>query len=162
MSCEIQPIHLRDRDAIGASVRELWGEELIIVHGEIFRTNDLPGLKAVENHDLLGFLHYIIRGNVCEILTLASLRKRQGIGTRLVQAVERIARNQGCWKLKVTTTNDNLGALAFYQHIGFLITGQGLGLVDKARKLKPTIPEIGDHNIPIHDEIYLEKVLGIE
>ena len=160
MSYQIQPIQPRDREAVGTLVRDRWGDERVIVHEEIFHTKDLPGLKAVANDDLLGFLHYQIRGDVCEILTLSSLRKRQGIGSALVQSVEGMARNQGCRKLSVTTTNDNLVALAFYQHLGFVLAGVGLGLVDKARKLKPAIPEIGEHNIPIHDEINLEKVLG--
>lgn len=30
--------------------------------------------------------------------------------------------------------------------------------VDEARKLKPSIPLVGHYDIPIHDEIELEKV----
>lgn len=78
----------------------------------------------------------------------------------LTRALEGIAGSQGCHKLKVTTTNDNMGALIFYQRRGFTIADVGLGLVDKARKLKPSIPVIGENNIPIHDEIYLVKALG--
>jgi GNAT superfamily N-acetyltransferase len=157
---KIKRIQNGDREAIGADARARWGEEKIIVHEEVFFTGTLPGLKAMENDEILGFLHYLVRDDQCEIITLASLSERQGIGRALVQAVEEIARTRSCWKLTMTTTNDNLKALAFYQRHGFALAGLGLGLVDKARKQKPAIPLIGNHHIPIHDEIYLEKVLN--
>jgi len=160
MPYEIHPIQTRDQERVGAAVRERWGDEKILVHEETFHTSSLPGLLASEHEDLLGFLHYLVRGEDCEIITLDSLRQRRGVGAALVQALEGIAIPQGCSTLSVTTTNDNLDALAFYQHLGFGLRGVGLGLVDQARKLKPSIPEIGEHKIPIHDEIYLEKALG--
>ena len=160
MQIEITAITEADRQVIGDHVRELWGDELILAHREAFHTTSLPGLKAVHNGKILGFLHYQLGKADCEILTLASLIKRQGIGTALVEALEAMSRLSGCKRLMVTTTNDNLGAMAFYQHCGFSLSGVGLGLVDEARKQKPTLPEIGDHQIPIHDEIYLEKILA--
>jgi GNAT superfamily N-acetyltransferase len=162
MPYEIHPIRPADRLTIGAAVRVRWGDERIIVHEEAFDTAGLPGLRAVDHHETIGFLHYKVRADLCEILTLASLRQRQGIGAALIQALEGLARDQGCRKLMVTTTNDNLDALAFYEHCGFVLTGVGLGLVDNSRKLKPAIPEVGAHNIPIHDEIYLEKCLEMK
>ena len=159
MQIQIQDICQADQQTIGQLVRGLWGDELILVHGESYHTASLHGLKAVREAELVGFLHYQVAELDCEILTLAAVHKKQGIGTALLNAIEAIARSNGCHKLKVTTTNDNLGALAFYQHCGFLLSGVGLGLVDEARKQKPSIPKIGDHNIPIHDEIYLEKGL---
>ena len=157
---QIQDVTQSDHPVIGRIVREMWGDELILVHGQSFQTNRLPGLKAVLKGDVIGFLHYQLGNEACEILTLAAVHRRQGIGSALMNAIEDLARSNGCEKLTVTTTNDNLGALAFYQHCGFSITGVGLGLVDEARKQKPSIPEVGNHNIPIHDEIYLEKALN--
>lgn len=160
MAIEILEITNTDRQAIGKHVRQLWGDELIVVHREAYHTDILPGLKAIIGGEMVGFLHYQVEKAECEILTLASLRQRQGIGTALVRAIEAKAQSSGCQILRVTTTNDNLGALAFYQKYGFGLAGLGLGLVDEAREQKPSIPKIGDHQIPIHDEIYLEKVLG--
>jgi hypothetical protein len=34
------------------------------------------------------------------------------------------------------------------------------GGVDEARRLKPSIPLIGEHGIPIHDELEFERELG--
>jgi hypothetical protein len=61
----------------------------------------------------------------------------------------------------LVTTNDNLAALALYQKAGWRLSGLRAGAVDEARRmLKPSIPEVGEHGIPIRDELELEKHLG--
>jgi hypothetical protein len=55
----------------------------------------------------------------------------------------------------VTTTNDNLAALRFYQRAGFRFAELRPGAVSEARSLKPSIPETGNDGIPIRDEIDL-------
>lgn len=58
------------------------------------------------------------------------------------------------------TTNDNLDALRFYQRRGFRLVALHAGAVDAARAtLKPSIAEVGDHGIPIRDELVLEREL---
>jgi hypothetical protein len=53
-----------------------------------------------------------------------------------------------------TTTS----ALRFYQRRGYRIRKVRVGAVDAARRqLKPSIPEIGQYGIAIHDEIVLER-----
>jgi hypothetical protein len=34
------------------------------------------------------------------------------------------------------------------------------GAIDEARRVKPSIPLIGEHDIPIHDELEFEVALG--
>ena len=62
-------------------------------------------------------------------------------------------------RLVVTTTNDNLNALGFYQRRGFGIALVRPGAVDESRLLKPSIPWIGEGGIPLHDEIELDLQL---
>ncbi|MEA2527608.1 MAG: hypothetical protein QOF73_4835 [Thermomicrobiales bacterium] len=50
-------------------------------------------------------------------------------------------------------------ALRFYQRRGYRLVRLHAGAVDEARRIKPAIPEIGEQDIPIHDEIELEKSL---
>ncbi len=66
------------------------------------------------------------------------------------------ARRQSCKQVVVSTTNDNLRALGFYQRRGFSLLRIRAGAVDESRKLKPGIPTIGENEIPLHDEIELE------
>jgi GNAT superfamily N-acetyltransferase len=74
--------------------------------------------------------------------------------------VEREARNRGCRSVWLVTTNDNLHALGFYQRRGYRIVRVDPGAVDRARAMKPAIPLLGNDEIPIHDELVLEKRLG--
>jgi hypothetical protein len=58
------------------------------------------------------------------------------------------------------TTNDNLDALRFYQRRGFRLTALRAGAVDRTRaSLKPRIGTLGEHGIPLRNELELELVL---
>lgn len=52
-----------------------------------------------------------------------------GVGRALVNAVESFARAAGCERLSVTTHLDRAGAHAFYERIGFELTGRRYGKV---------------------------------
>ena len=76
----------------------------------------------------------------------------------MLLAIEK-ARRLNLRRLWLTTTNDNLRAMGFYQRLGFRIVAVNCGAVDRARKLKPEIPEVGQNGISLHDEIVLELVI---
>lgn len=160
MTIHIHPIEKDDLPAIAAHVRDFWGNTTLVAHGDVFQIQDLEGLKAILDGSIVGFLHYQIRGEECEILTLASLREGIGVGTSLIESVEKIARNNHCHLLCLITTNDNLHALGFYQRRGFHLTALFEGQIELSRKLKPSIPTLGMDNIPIRDELRLEKILS--
>ena len=76
----------------------------------------------------------------------------------MIEAVRLLARRQGCTRLWVITTNDNVDALRFYQRRGFRLVRVHRGAVDRSRaRLKPEIPSVGAYGIPLRDEIELEK-----
>ncbi len=61
----------------------------------------------------------------------------------------------GLW---VITTNDNVDALRFYQRRGFCLVRVHRGAADRSRaSLKPDFPPVGAYEIPLRDEIELEK-----
>ena len=82
-----------------------------------------------------------------------------GVGSVLISAVEESVQKAGIRRIWLITSNDNLDALRFYQRRGYRITAVYPNAIDEARKLKPTIPELGYYKIPIHDELELEKFL---
>jgi len=89
----------------------------------------------------------------------ADVRGR-GVGTALIAEAKRVATQAGCRRLWLITTNDNVDALRFYQRRGFRLATLHRGAVDDSRaRLKPEIPEIGDHRIPLRDELELEHEL---
>jgi len=162
MTYVIQTIDKEDHSQVLSIVRQFWGDDPLIIHRKIFSIASLNGLKAVQHETIVGILHYLIVKDECEILTLASLHERQGIGTALINQLNSIATAQHCQKIKVTTTNDNLSALGFYQRRGFHLAALFPGQVNISRKYKPEIPEIADNGIPIRDEILLIKYLTEE
>jgi hypothetical protein len=102
---------------------------------------------------------YRLAGASCEIISLDSLRPGIGVGTALIDAVAVAARQTGCRRLWLITTNDNLNALGFYQKRGFVLAAVHPDAVAEARLLKPNIPLVGLNGIPLRDEIELERIL---
>jgi len=139
---------------------EHWGSPKIVTRGRVHDAASLPGIVAVEDGQPLGLLTYRIDGEACEVVTLNALSSGKGIGTSLLASVETIARNVGCGRVWLVTTNDNTPAIRFYQRRGYLISALHRGAVNQSRKLKPEIPELGVDGIPIRDEIELEKALS--
>jgi len=148
---------IRDKsDADAAWMRALlqrrWGGTLMMAHGETIDVMALPALVAGERK---GLATYRVAGDEAELVSLDAVQPGQGIGTRLVDALVERLKQQGVRRLWVTTTNDNLSALAFYQKRGFTLQRVRPGALDETRKLKPGIPLIGANGIPLRDELEL-------
>ncbi|HEX2910584.1 MAG TPA: GNAT family N-acetyltransferase [Chloroflexia bacterium] len=152
----LKPLEATDREMVRSFTSAHWGAETVVVHGEIYLPYTLPGFAAYKDAGIIGVVTYRIDGSACEIVTLNSLSEGQGTGTALIQAVRARAVQAGCRRLWLITTNDNLNALKFYQKLGFRLVAIHPGAVDESRKLKPAIPLIGEHGIPIRDELELE------
>ena len=88
-------------------------------------------------------------------MTLDCIQKQRGIGSALIARVVTEARERGCRRLWLVTTNDNLDALRFYQRRGFRLEAVDPGAVNRARQLKPSIPLVGEYGILLRDEIQL-------
>jgi GNAT superfamily N-acetyltransferase len=128
--------------------------------GQLVHPIEYPALLAEDHGGLAAVLTYIVTEEQCEILTLHSARQWRGAGTALIEAVERLARERGCTRLFLITTNDNVDVLRFYQKRGFRLMALYPGAVNDSRaRLKPEIPEVGEYGIPLRDEIELDKQL---
>ncbi|KGX90153.1 GNAT family N-acetyltransferase [Pontibacillus marinus] len=136
-----------------------WGSPEMVVSSGVYNCSELNGFTILNEGKIIGLITYIIKHNECEIISLDSIEEGKGIGTLLVQEVENLAIKKQCKLLKLVTTNDNLLALKFYQKRGFVLSRIINNAVDKARKLKPGIPLIGNDGIPIRDEIEIIKAL---
>ena len=136
-------------------VAELWGSELVAVHGDLLRPAEFAGFIAERSRRVVGLLTYQLVGDTLEIVTLNAIDRRSGIGTMLIDACVGAARHFRCHQIRLTTTNDNVDALRFYQRRGFRLTDLRPGAVDRSRLEKPQIPRTGDYGIPLHDELDL-------
>jgi GNAT superfamily N-acetyltransferase len=143
-----RPALAEDAAWIRSLLRERWGGVEVVSRGRVHRADELPAFVGD------GLATYRIDGDECELVTLDSLAP--GAGTRLLDAVAGAARAAGCRRLWLITTNDNVDALRFYQRRGLRLAAVHRDAVARSRELKPSIPAIGHHAIPIRDEIELD------
>ena len=156
---EIRALSNDDREWVARFVEERWGAPLVVSRGVAHWPDRYPGFGAFEEGQVVGLITYRIDGDECEIVTLDSLREGAGIGTALIEAVKKVAREAGCKRLWLITTNDNLPALRFYQKRGFVLAALYPNALEQSRRLKPGISLVGIDGIPLRDEIELEMIL---
>ena len=148
-----------ERQEVGEFIERHWHSKMVVVRGQSLFPHQEQGLLERREGRLAGLLTYRIVGDTMEVLTLNSILAGQGIGSSLMlNAIEK-ARKRNCRRVCLTTTNDNLRAMGFYQRLGFRITAVHVGAVDEARRIKPEIPKVGERGIEIHDEISMELAL---
>jgi ribosomal protein S18 acetylase RimI-like enzyme len=146
-----------DRAAVAAFL-ERHGSGRVARRGALEQPLDHPAVIAeARDGRVIGVATYVPGGPRWEILTLHARPRTSGIGTALVEAVAERARAAGARALWLSTTNDNVAALRFYQRRGFRLVALHAGAVDRSRaELKPEIPATGAHGIPLRDELELE------
>lgn len=106
----------------------------------------VDGIIVYEENKIIGLLTYVIGREICEIISLDSLKEGMGIGKELIK----IARKNECIKITVITTNDNTNAISFYQKRQFNLVRLNYNAIEASRKIKPDIPEIGGNGILIN------------
>jgi len=137
-----------------------WDGDTMVSRGHAYRLTDLESLVAKVAGQFVGAATYRIDASgSCELMSINAVNPGAGVGTKLLHAVEEAARKAGCHRIWLITSNDNLDAMRFYQRHGYRITAVYPDAIDEARRIKPTIPFIGNHGIEIHDEIELSKSL---
>ncbi|RMG85889.1 MAG: GNAT family N-acetyltransferase [Chloroflexi bacterium] len=156
---EIRALTPQDRAWVASWLDKHWGSTAIVTRGQSYYAHLLPGFVAEKDGEHIGLVTYRIDGPSCELMTLDSLQPGQGIGSALIEAVKEAAKEAGCKRLWLITTNDNLEALRFYQKRGFELVAVHRNAIAEARRLKPQIPLVGKEGIPIRDEIELEVKL---
>ena len=151
---DVRPLADADRATTRAWIRERWGDDAMVGHGELFHPADHEGFVAGEWG---GLVTYRVAGDGCEITLIEAATPGAGAGSALLSAVIDEARGRGCARVWLVTTNDNLHARSWYARRGFTVVAVRAGAVDRAREtLKPSIATHNDENgLPISDEIEL-------
>lgn len=157
----IRPVEDQDQVWLPGFIRTQWGDDIVVVHDDVFFPAQLPGYVAITPGDqAVGLVTYQVREDTCEIITINSLIGNQGVGSKLIDAVLEAARKSGCTRLCATTTNDNQRAIDFYHKRGFELRQVRTGAVDRAREIKPSIPELSPAGIPLRDEWEFELIIS--
>lgn len=156
---EIKIISSENRQVINDFIISHWFSTDMVVKGQVFDMTSMDGFVMYDEETIIGLATYRIKDNECEIMSLDSLREKQGIGTVLINKVIEAAAKEKCTKVKLITTNDNLNAMRFYQKRGFDMVHLYHNALNISRKLKPSIPMLGDYDIPLRHELEFEMDL---
>lgn len=119
----------------------------------------MPGLIAEEGGGILGAVTWSHTRDEFEVVTLDAFDENRGVGTVLLGAAVSRARQKGAKRAWLVTSNDNTHAIRFYQRRGWSMAAFHREAIVRARKIKPDIPERGNDDIPIRDEIEFELLL---
>jgi ribosomal protein S18 acetylase RimI-like enzyme len=160
----IRSLESEDRNWVAHFLDKNWGSTKIVSRGQSYYGHLLPGFAAEmndapEDAPPAGLITYNIEGKDCEILTLDSNQAGLGIGSALLDMVKVVAKEEGCKRLWLVTTNDNMEALRFYQRRNWELVAIHRNALIAARKMKPQIPLVGKNEIPLRDEIEMELKL---
>jgi len=139
-----------------------WGADFIVSEGDRLYGHDLDGFVVAGENEIFCLLTYRVKNGECEIVSLNSSMRNQGIGSDLINKMIEKARNiVGLKRLWLMTTNDNLDAIRFYQKRGFVLTAIHPDAIEASRKLGQDIPLIGNYGIPIRDEIEMDYPMNL-
>ncbi len=147
-----------EREGIRRLVGRFWGEEDQLTFDRGFTVAELPGYVAKVEDTIVGFVSFAETDGAIIVVALGVLPRFQGsgVGKRLVEEVENCARRRGKERLLVSTSNDDLPALAFYQSLGFQIFEVKPDII--AEKHGSLMKGIG--GLPVRDELRLRKNLN--
>jgi ribosomal protein S18 acetylase RimI-like enzyme len=156
MMIEVVELSSHHRALVAESLIEHFGSSRVVSLGRLHDASTLPGLLATTDGEPAGFLLYDARDDEYEAAALVAFIPRRGIGRVLVDTLVARATAAGASRIVVATTNDNVGAQAFYEAEGFTLVAVRRGAIRLARELKPEIPLLGEAGVPIKDELVYE------
>jgi len=160
MAFEVRYSTKDDRDWIIELLLENWASNIIVTRGMTYEADKLPAIIAEVDGLRVGLLTYCIMNYELEIVTMNAIEKGRGVGSALLDEVQKIAKMNRCRRIWLITTNDNIDALRFYQRRDFEIVAVHRYAIEESRKLKPQLPFVGKYGIPIRDEIELEMIIA--
>lgn len=148
-----------DLEEIRQLLRRRWHAPYVVSRGRVHRAADLEALFANLDGERAGMVTFEVDGDALEVVSLDAYVPSRGVGTALLRRTVEIARARSLRRLWLVTANDNIDALGFYLHFGMRLVAVHLDSLEEARRLKPQIPRVGHHGLPVNDELELELAL---
>ena len=141
------------------SLKGAWGSVHVARRGELLDASAFPALVAELDGARVGLLVLAVRAEDCEVVSLTTDVRRRGVGRALIQRCIEVARDAGCRRLTLTTTDNNTAAIAFYHRLGLARIAVRPDGVAASRRIKPSIPMYDEHGRAIAGEVDFELPL---
>ena len=164
------PIQVRegdghDRIALLEASRRFFGSAQLRAFGEVFPLAKTTFLVAEFDGERAGFLSYALHfpgEDEAAVALLAVLPPFQGrgVGRALQGAFEALCRPEGMTRIYLSTSNDNIPGLYFYQRIGYRLHELRGGVAAEALAEHGMENFRGFGGIAVRDEIILVRELG--
>jgi GNAT superfamily N-acetyltransferase len=156
----VRPLTADDRDWVAELIGNAFGSVRMISNDHLIEDASLlDGFAAeIDGRPVGCALFNDVDGDV-ELVALVSTYRGAGVGTGLLESAVERGKREGWKRLWLVTSNDNIDAIRMYQRAGWDWTEFRRDSITKARALKPEIPEIGNHGIPVRHEIHFEAPL---
>ncbi len=151
-----RPLAPSDASWVRAMLEVHWGSVQVARRGELLDASSLPGFLAEVAGQPAGLVLVAPRGPDYEIVSLSAALEGVGVGRALMRRSVEDARARGCARVWLTTTNNNVRALGFYQRFGMELCAVRLQGVEASRRVKPSIPLVDEFGVPIAHELELE------
>lgn len=155
----IKSITEADRAWLSDALIRHFHDVRVAAMGKLRDCSVMEGALAWHGGQPVGFVCWEQVGDGLEVVGLASDRPGLGAGRALMDAALDAARAAGLARLFLSTNNDNIRAIRFYQQWGMHLAELHVGAAAIARALKPAMPEIGEYGIPVRDELIFERVI---
>ena len=136
-----------------------WGSVLVARKGELLDLTAFPGFVAALDGADVGLAVLAERGADYEVVSLSTTVEGKGVGRALLTRCVADARSRGCGRLWLTTTNNNVRAIDFYQRFGLDLCAFYRNGVGASRRVKPSIPLRDEHGVPLAHELEFELAL---
>jgi ribosomal protein S18 acetylase RimI-like enzyme len=162
MPIKVREGDAEDREALLAACRRFFGSEHLHAYGKVFSLEEHAFLVVEFDGEKAGYLSYEL-DFPCEkeaTVLLQIVRPQfqgRGVGKALQGALEAVSRPKGIRRLHVSTSNDNIPGLYFYQRLGYRIEGITPDAAEAAIAAHGEPGMRGFGGIPIRDEIQLVK-----
>lgn len=148
-----------DKKIVEERLMEEYGFKGMITPAQAYQDlSILGGFLAFEENKLIGQILLNYNNEECEIVELHTKNRGVGIGTELIKKSIEEAKEKKCKRIWVSTSNDNIDALKFYQKRMFFMCKIHENHFDKVRAKNPNFPKYGDYGILLKNQIELEMV----
>lgn len=159
-SMTIRDLERSDREWVRSFLRQQFGSTKVVSRRVLHQADELPGFVGLYNGEPSALLTYCLQNRELEVVSLHAAIPGRGLGSRLLAAAGKRARDLRCRRLWLITTNDNVPAIEFYKRRGLRLVAVHHGAIAESRKLKPEIPLLGVGGHAIEDEVEFELPLA--